>query len=82
MWGLHGHKQKLSYEKAEKTVKEVAKIMNDEMSGYRKKMALLGEKMLAEEEGNHIADNMISAEIEKERKKSLIENQHIHHEFQ
>lgn len=56
--------------------------MNDEMSGYRKKMALLGEKMLAEEEGNHIADNMISAEIEKERKKSLIENQHIHHEFQ
>ncbi len=54
--------------------------MNEQMSGYRKKMALLGQKMLAEEENNVEADTDINYEIERE--KSLKENQHIHNEFE
>lgn len=55
--------------------------MNEQMSGYRKKMALLGQKMLAEEENNVEADTDINYEIEREREKSLKENQYIHNEF-
>ncbi|MDP4088476.1 MAG: hypothetical protein Q8930_04280 [Bacillota bacterium] len=55
--------------------------MNDQMSGYRRKMALLGQRMLAEEEGDMTADSSIKEQIDEEREKSFRENQNVHNEF-